>query len=217
MKRRSALALAELGVLVLSYALLAAFYPFLPERLPMHWNAAGQADASMEKPWIFLTMALPAFAPLATLLFAKLDPWGDEASQRRRPLDLVLAVFFLLFLVIAWLAVLEPLGIVGPDPDVWAVALLGLAFVIIGAVLPRAEPGGGGGIRVPWTLANEAVWRKTHRFAGILMICCGAIVVASSFLPSEIRAIAVLATILFFLGGTLGYSYHRSRTEPKET
>jgi len=29
------------------------------------------------------------------------------------------------------------------------------------------------GIKTPWTLANEEVWRKTHRFTGYVWVAAG--------------------------------------------
>ena len=43
---------------------------------------------------------------------------------------------------------------------------MGLLFVGIGPLLPRISSNRWTGIRTPWTLSNETVWRRTHRIGG---------------------------------------------------
>jgi len=39
--------------------------------------------------------------------------------------------------------------------------------------LTRVEPNWFVGIRTPWTLSSDTVWRKTHRTGGLLMVIAG--------------------------------------------
>ena len=43
---------------------------------------------------------------------------------------------------------------------------MGILFIALGNVLPRVEPNWFVGIRTPWTLSSDSVWRKTHRTGG---------------------------------------------------
>jgi uncharacterized membrane protein len=43
---------------------------------------------------------------------------------------------------------------------------LGILFIALGNVLPRVEPNWFVGIRTPWTLSSDTVWRRTHRTGG---------------------------------------------------
>ena len=40
------------------------------------------------------------------------------------------------------------------------------------------------GVRTPWTLASDTVWRKTNRTAGWLFVLAGLIIAVVSFVPS---------------------------------
>ena len=51
------------------------------------------------------------------------------------------------------------------------------------------------GIRTPWTLANEEVWRRTHRLAGPLWFIAGIIVMILAFLPGELAFILMMILI----------------------
>jgi uncharacterized membrane protein len=43
---------------------------------------------------------------------------------------------------------------------------VGLLFIVLGNYLTRVEPNWFVGIRTPWTLSSDTVWRKTHRMGG---------------------------------------------------
>lgn len=73
----------------------------------------------------------------------------------------------------------------GQSIDVSQVAVLGLGFmlIIIGNFLPKLRQNHVAGIRLPWTLNNERVWDRTHRFAGGLTMLGGLTAVTAAFLP----------------------------------
>lgn len=48
-----------------------------------------------------------------------------------------------------------------------------LLFVVVGNVLGQIRPNFFVGIRVPWTLADEEVWRRTHRLAARVWVLGG--------------------------------------------
>lgn len=59
---------------------------------------------------------------------------------------------------------------------------LGLIFIIIGNYLPKMRQNYTLGIKLPWTLANEENWNKTHRLAGIMYIILGILLIISIFI-----------------------------------
>ena len=61
-------------------------------------------------------------------------------------------------------------------------------FIIIGNYLPKARQNYTIGIKIPWTLANEENWNRTHRLAGYLWMICGILMIIISltrFVPTE--------------------------------
>ena len=63
---------------------------------------------------------------------------------------------------------------------VWV--FVGVIFAAVGNYLPKIRRNTLTGIRLPWTLMDDAVWNKTHRFSGpvwvlggLLLIVCGLI------------------------------------------
>ena len=61
---------------------------------------------------------------------------------------------------------------------------VGLLLMVIGNLMPRMRPNWFMGIRTPWTLASESVWRKTHRLGGYCFMAMGVLMVAIGFVAT---------------------------------
>jgi uncharacterized membrane protein len=52
------------------------------------------------------------------------------------------------------------------------------------------------GIRTPWTLSDDEVWRRTHRLAGRLMVASGAVLAAlAAALSGKALFVAMFAVL----------------------
>jgi uncharacterized membrane protein len=60
--------------------------------------------------------------------------------------------------------------------------LLGLLFVAIGNYMPKCKQNYTIGIKIPWTLASEENWNRTHRLAGWVWVGGGVVMLLSGFL-----------------------------------
>ena len=68
---------------------------------------------------------------------------------------------------------------------------MGLVLAAFGNYMPKIRPNFMCGIRTPWTLASETVWRKTHRMAGPFWVA-GGIAMALGGLFARGAALGVL-------------------------
>lgn len=81
--------------------------------------------------------------------------------------------------------------------------LIGLLFIGLGNLLPKVPKNFFVGIRTPWTIANEAVWDKTHRLGGLLFVISGLIMILKGFVLLQnssfqnITGILVLGCLLY--------------------
>src|SRR5262249_22236084 len=72
--------------------------------------------------------------------------------------------------------------------------MLGLALISIGNLLPRTRPNLAVGIRTRSTLADRALWMRTHRSTGYVTVAAGAVIVLSALaVPPPIGRTMVLA------------------------
>ncbi|WP_287409404.1 SdpI family protein [Oceanithermus sp.] len=178
-----------------------------PDRVPAHWNAAGEVDRWGSK---FETLLLPA---LQLLIVALLAAWPRFDPSRRGPWR----AWPLIVAATAWVLTLVQLGVlyltwstlqgVAPGPvaserglRVLLVAL-GLTFALIGNYLPKAPQNWLFGVRTPWTLTSPRAWQVTNRVGGWVFIALGlGVAVAAWWWPPEwvlwgMTAALLLATL----------------------
>lgn len=55
---------------------------------------------------------------------------------------------------------------------------VGLIFAVTGNYLPKVRQNYTTGIKLPWTMADEENWNKTHRMAAPVWVICGLLLIA---------------------------------------
>jgi uncharacterized membrane protein len=169
--------------------------PRLPERVPIHWNAAGQPD-NWGSP-LFHTFGLPAVALgvyLLVLLLPLLDPRRQNYALFGGALRLIRWLPPIFMLAIHVVTTLAALGQV-TDVTVWIWPMAGALFAVLGGVMGQLRHNYFVGIRTPWTLADEEVWRRTHRMAGPLWVIGGLLVMGTPILPATWRVVVTLVVL----------------------
>lgn len=154
----------------------------LPEQIPVHWNIQGEVDGYGSKLFTVLTMPLFLLAIhwICTLITCA-DPKHKQVEGK--PLTLVLwicpAVSLLMGTIIYITAMGYPISV-----EIIMPLVMGLLFVVIGNYMPKCKQNYSIGIKTPWALNDEENWYKTHRFAGILWVVGGVLIMATAFLGS---------------------------------
>lgn len=191
-----------------NFAFTAIVYARLPERIPTHWGVSGAPDGWNDRwPWAFLPAAISLLMWLVVGLLPRIGPRRENLERSAESWWLVVNAMLVFFNVVT----LATLGAaLGWPVDVTQVMLVsvGLLLAVIGNYLPRIRSNWWMGIRTPWTLENETVWRATHRLGGRTMVLGGLVATAAAlFLPSPRREIAVIGVIAFTSLVPLVYSY----------
>ena len=78
----------------------------------------------------------------------------------------------------------------------FASMFVGLIFIIIGNYLPKMRQNYTIGIKLPWTLANEENWNKTHRLAGYVYIILGMLIIMVALIDAFNSLIFMLIAVL---------------------
>jgi uncharacterized membrane protein len=87
-------------------------------------------------------------------------------------------------------------------------AIIGLLLAGIGNYMTTVKPNWFIGIRTPWTLQNETVWRKTHRMGGRFMVAGGLLSsVLALAVPMPYTEVCVVGVILLTSLIPVVYSY----------
>ena len=180
-------------VLVLA-TLVAGFflYPHLPERVPSHWNLQGEVDGYSSRFWgAFGLPLLNAAIYLLMLVTPLIDPRKENyrkfaGSYHTLKIALILVLTGLYMLVAA-----SALGY-QLSMDKLVPLIISLLFILIGNMMGKFRHNYFVGIKVPWTLASETVWQKTHRLAAPLWVGAGMLGVAGSLAGGEWAAALLL-------------------------
>ena len=176
----------------------------LPERVPVHFNLSGRPDRWGSKAESFISFFIVlAIVFLIYIFVPKIDPKRKELWTSRA-YHLIFRVIFLLF---ALLPLLPYLYLKGITNATIVNIFVGVLFILLGNYLPSIKPNYFVGIRTPWTLENETVWRKTHRIGGWSFVLAGVLLVISTFLPVSWRGIFFIVLVSLLVLFLTLYSY----------
>jgi len=182
-------------------------YSRLPERVPVHWGLSGEPDRYGSRlEGAFLVPAIMTVVLVLMRWLPSVDPRRANIEKFRDSYDLMVLV------VMAFMAVIHVLVLgvsLGWPVNITTVVLagVGLLFVILGNMLPRARSNFMFGIRTPWTLSSDSVWARTHRVGGYAMVAGGLVTIAAAFVGQP-WGIAIAFTSLMVGGlAPIVYSY----------
>ena len=147
----------------------------LPDVMATHFGMNNEANGFSNK--AFAVFGIPAIL-LAVLWFGAFVTSHDPKRQNISPKMFSLVVWIAPVTSLVVAAILYPVNLgYALDITYFVELLSGVMFIIIGTYLPKARQNYTIGIRVPWTLANEENWNRTHRLAGSLWIICGILMI----------------------------------------
>ncbi|PMQ00833.1 MAG: hypothetical protein CBR30_09170 [Dictyoglomus sp. NZ13-RE01] len=181
-------------------------YPFLPEKIPMHWNFKGEIDrygSKFEGVWAIPLLTL--FLYLGLLFIPYIDPERENYIKFEKVYQIIKLSLVIVLSILYYITIIVGLG--GPKdliPKIVPITI-GILFIILGNYMPRIKHNWFVGIRTPWTLSNEEVWRKTHRFGGYLFVISGILMIITGFLPPYWNFVFLILSV--FLSGVLSIFY----------
>jgi uncharacterized membrane protein len=194
-------------LIIISIGISLWAYPQLPDQVPTHWNAAGEVDGYSSKLFAVLFGPILLTSIYGMLLgVAKIDPRKENYQKFAGVYRVFVNVTSTFFVAIHIAVIFSGLGYhVHMD---WIANIgLGLLFMILGNYLPKVKANYFIGIRTPWTLANETVWAKTHRFGGKVFFIGGVMLIVSAFVTSTFRVFLLISSIVFIAVVPMVYSY----------
>jgi len=167
----------------------ALIHPYLPDQVPSHWNIRGEVDAYSSRFWgAYGFPLLNAGIYLLMLCLPLLDPRRDNYVKFSKTYQLLK---LLLICFLTGIYVITVLAAMGYNVSVDRLVPLGvsLLFIVIGNFMGKIRQNYFVGIKLPWTLANEEVWQKTHRMAGPLWVVAGLFGVLGAFIGGQAAAV----------------------------
>jgi uncharacterized membrane protein len=183
-----------------AFATSLAAYPRLPERIPVHFDFAGNPNGFASRwPGAFVL-------PAAMLVLVGIDLARRGANAAIGTTMALLSAFFLVLHVLSLRAALTTARLGGA---VWFVT--GVAFVGLGLVMPRVRRNRWVGVRTRWAMSSPEAWARSQRAGGYTLAVAGVLFVLSSasngIAAQALRALAILGTLIV----PIVYSYLAAR------
>lgn len=162
----------------------AVLYPSLPEQIPMNWGINGSVDYR-DKHQLFLMCGLAVLLAVMFDVLPKIDPRRKNYQKFGSYYDgfcVLMQIFMLAMTGIILTETFRPGTISVP---VITMLIVGILFLFIGNIMPKLKSNFYMGIKTPWSLSSEEVWRKTHRLGGKCFFLAGIVMIVSAFLPCQ--------------------------------
>lgn len=194
-----------IAVALLPFVYLAYIWNELPKEVPMHWNASGEIDRWGDKSELFMMLfMLTGITYFIFLIIPYIDPKQklQNMGNKLNNLRLILALFMSALAIYILYSVQQK-----TSNPVLIFPLVGLLFAFLGNYFKTIKPNYFIGIKTPWTLENEEVWKKTHLMGGKLWFVGGLLMALTFVLPNEIQIYTFLAIAAVITIVPIVYSY----------
>ncbi len=194
-----------IAVALLPFVYLAYIWNELPKEVPMHWNASEEIDRWGDKSELFMMLfMLTGITYFVFLIIPYIDPKQklQNMGNKLNNLRLILALFMSALAIYILYSVQQK-----TSNPVLIFPLVGLLFAFLGNYFKTIKPNYFIGIRTPWTLENEEVWKKTHLIGGKLWFVGGLLMALTFVLPNKIQIYTFLAIAAVITIVPIVYSY----------
>ncbi len=186
-------------LIFISLIITILIYPALPEKIPTHWNIKGEIDAYGNKNFIFLTALLPIIVYLLLIYIPEIDPRKNSYLKHQKTYTILINILIPFFILLQWISILSALGYELNISRIIPLAV-GILLMVIGNYMGQIRPNYTFGIKLPWTLADETVWKKTHRVGGFVFILIGFIFILAGIINQTYSFIlAIFCTFIALL------------------
>ena len=206
MKSKKTLIITSL-ICLLPMLVGALVYSRLPEQVATHFDLQGNPDGWSSR--AFAVFGLPGILLAVNLLI----PFALQADPKHKNMSgaLVNIVIWTVPVVSLLCSGLTLGRALGYDLRIEVVlpVFMGVLFILIGNYLPKTKQSYTMGIKLPWTLASEENWNRTHRLGGFLWVIGGALFILMSFIGWSLAAFLIILALMVLAPMVYSYLLYR--------
>lgn len=191
---KAIIALAALNLIV-----AAAFIAVMPDQVAVHFGPGGEADKIGSKYQLFIMTAGALLLGILSIADARTTERSNKLSKLK--IGVGVQILFIGITVVACLIVLSPSSVETPSSSIFNMSkasalVIGILLIICGNLMPKSTMNSTFGIRLPWSMESDEIWRKTQRFGGYVTILCGlALVMFGILLDGSQVFVAIMITM----------------------
>lgn len=219
---------------MLSFVGTAVVLQFMPNSIPMHYNAEGEIDRwgskyeSLIFPIIILVTAL--IMHLFIVYYEKKEERTIDEQESVKAQANVKVMKIAGVSMIGMFLVMQGFILYGAYKDAVTNAthsnvdivkisclLCGVLFVVLGNYLPKTRNNQMVGVRTKWSMYNDTTWRKCNKFGAITMIATGFLVFfTTAVVETMIAFVLMMVYMTVDTGVMVVYSYRVYKEELKK-
>jgi len=214
MKFNMRIELPQLILVAAMFLLAAISWSLVPERIPVHWNFAGEVDRYGGKFEALLGIPLVTLVVYLLMLFLpRVDPGKPNYERFLSTYTVIRCVIVVFMCFVYGMLLLTAYGYAVSVSTVVPLAVGGL-FIVLGNLMGKIRPNWFVGIRTPWTLSSKLSWNKTHRVGGWLFILMGLAIAGSGLIGNRWAFIGMGVIVVASLIWMIVYSYLVWKDDP---
>lgn len=197
----------------------AAFISIMPDQVAVHFGPGGEADQIGSKYQLFIMAAGAILLGILSIADARTTERSNKLTKLK--IGIGAQVLFIGITVVGCLIVLSPNNAETSSSSMLNMSkvsalVIGILLVIFGNLMPKSTRNSTFGIRLPWSMESDEIWRKTQRLGGYVTILCGlALIVFGILLDGSQVFVAITITMaLWALAcGTISYVVYRQERD----
>ena len=206
--RKHFLPLTMIGLLILAWIIT---YPKIPDQVPIHWNFKGEADGFATKINAMLsTLGIMVLLYVTMAFLPKVDPRKSNYKYFSKSYNIMMNVLLGVFFVVNLFVIFNAIGYDVPISTMGPL-VVGIIFLVLGNYMPQVRSNFFIGIRTPWTLSSDDVWKKTHRAASKIFFFGGLVMMATTFASDMWKETVIIVVITITIIAPYLYSYYLYR------
>ncbi len=184
-------------------------------QIATHWDQDGNVNGYMSKFWgIFLLPFISLGLLLIFLAIPKIDPLKSNIKKFKKQYDSFVTITMLFMLYIYASIIVYNLGY-PININKTIIPAIALLFIYLGSIMKEIRKNWFIGIRTPWTLSSDHVWKKTHELGSILFTISGLIILTGILLPTKYILPIILVPAITISLGLMIYSWWIYKKETK--
>jgi len=186
---------------------------FLPDTVPMHYNAHGEINRWGSKYENFLIVIFNcSFGVFLKIYSNRLKKTANSNKDYKRAVDAKRNVVVVDYANIGVLILFNIMNIftlyqdfhytnntsTSMEFDIYKILAIsiGIMFIVIGNVIPKCKINSFIGVRTPWSMKNDIAWAYSQRYGGITLVISGIISIVGGCFLKEIFALIFMSVIL---------------------
>ena len=178
-----------------------------PDRIPVHYNFAGEVDRIGSKYDNLLYPVCAIGLGVFFLLMARIPrKKGEQTNEKILMITGVCTLLF--FTLIGFYCMLKALRydpeaapqVSYDDVNRFVSIGIGALLVVLGNIMPKMRRNSLFGLRTKWSMSNDNVWQKSQRFGGIASVIAGFfIIILALFVPGIWNVVVMTIVIIIWL------------------